>query len=250
MVLATAEPGRVVLVDTGPEPTLVLDCLRDLGVSRIALVVISHLHADHIGGLGAVLTDYPVGAVGVGLWHEPSWAWAQVQRESRNATVPLVGLAAGQRMQWPGLNVAVMAPRRVPTLAGPNLTGTVVNDASLVLMAETTAGRALLTGDVELAGQAGLVLSGVDLEADVLKVPHHGSRYSSPAFLARVRPRVAMVSVGAGNRFGHPSPFILQTLARQGATVLRTDTDGDVAVLGGPQGPLSARRGQSRAPPR
>ena len=88
----------------------------------------------------------------------------------------------------------------------------------------------LLTGDVELMGQAELLTSGVDLRADVLKVPHHGSRYSSPRFLATVQPRVGLISVGAGNSYGHPSALLLDALARQGTRVLRTDQDGDIAI--------------------
>jgi competence protein ComEC len=101
----------------------------------------------------------------------------------------------------------------------------------------------LLTGDIELAGQADLLSTHVDLKADVLKVPHHGSRFSSPEFLAKVRPRIALVSVGAGNRYGHPNGPVVDALARQGALVLRTDQDGDTAVLGGPDGPRVVRRG-------
>jgi len=119
----------------------------------------------------------------------------------------------------------------------------VFRDTSLVASSET---RILLTGDIELEGQANLLADNEDLSADVLKVPHHGSRYSLPRFLERVRPRVAMVSVGAGNPFGHPSPMIVDALKREGATVLRTDEDGDVAVVASRDGPLIARRGSPR----
>ncbi|MFI9813586.1 DNA internalization-related competence protein ComEC/Rec2 [Saccharothrix variisporea] len=239
VVLATAERGRAVLVDTGPDPVPVLACLRRLGVRQVSLVVLSHLHADHIGGLAAVLAERGVGAVAVGPSREPEWAWEEVREQARAAGVRVVELGVGQRLSWPGLELDVLGPRVVPR--GDE--NTAVNDASLVLRASTPAGRVLLTGDVELAGQAGLLDAPVDLRADVLKVPHHGSRYSSPAFLAAVRPKVALVSVGAGNRYGHPSGVLLDTLARQGALVLRTDRDGDTAVLPGPDGPRIARRG-------
>lgn len=110
-------------------------------------------------------------------------------------------------------------------------------------MASTPAGRVLLTGDIELSGQAQLLASGADLRADVLKIPHHGSRYTAPQFLQAVRPRLALISVGAGNTYGHPSPLILGALARTGTTVIRTDQEGDIAVLPGPQGPRTLTRG-------
>ena len=125
-----------------------------------------------------------------------------------------------------------------------------INNSSVVLRAETSAGRVLLTGDVELAAQADLLAEGVDLRADVLKVPHHGSRYSLPQFLAAVRPRTALISVGAGNGYGHPSKSTVDVLGTMGVLVTRTDVDGDTAVLPGGSGPAVARRGEPRGPPR
>lgn len=243
VVLATAERDRAVLVDTGPDPVPVLSCLRRLGVRRIPLVVLSHLHADHVGGLAAVLADRGVGAVAVGPSRQPEWAWKEVRAQARTAGVRVVELGAGQRLSWPGLDLDVLGPRTDPAGETNGETNTAVNDASLVLRASTAAGRVLLTGDIELAGQADLLGGHVDLRADVLKVPHHGSRYSSPTFLAAVRPRIALVSVGAGNRYGHPSGVLVDALTSQGALVLRTDRDGDTAVLAGPDGPRVARRG-------
>jgi competence protein ComEC len=239
VVLATADEDRAVLVDTGPDPGPVAACLRRLGIRRIPLLVLSHLHADHVGGLTAVLADRSVGAVAIGSSREPGWAWEEVRRLTKAAQVELVELTAGQRLDLPGLALEVLGPLR----KGADDTNTAINDSSLVLRAHTGAGRVLLTGDIELAGQADLLGTHVDIGADVLKVPHHGSRFSSPEFLAKVRPRIALVSVGAGNRYGHPNGPVVDALAGQGALVLRTDRDGDTAVLGGPEGPRVVRRG-------
>ena len=105
------------------------------------------------------------------------------------------------------------------------------NNSSLVLRAVVDGVRILLTGDAEIEAQQALLDSGVDLRADVLKVPHHGSAYSDPAFLAAVHARLAVVSVGAGNDYGQPSPVLLTEMARLGVPLLRTDRDGDVAVV-------------------
>jgi competence protein ComEC len=249
-VLATGQPGRAVVVDTGPDEESIDDCLTRLKVSRIPLVVLSHLHADHVGGLTAVLRDWRVGAVAVGPSRVPGWAWTQVLRETATAKVPLVELSTGERLSWPGLTMDVLGP--VPAESWPtgdDPSGTVVNNSSLVLRATTTAGRVLLTGDVELAAQAELLESGVDLKAAVLKVPHHGSKFSAPAFLDAVRAQVAVASVGAGNPYGHPSPMTLQRLTSDGALVLRTDQDGDVAITPGQNGPTIVRRGDPKPPP-
>jgi competence protein ComEC len=246
VVLATGQPGRAVVVDTGPEPGPVDDCLGRLGVTSLALVVLSHLHVDHVGGLEGAVRDRAVAAVAVGPAREPAWALRRVERTATAHSVPLTALTAGQRLSWPGLSIDVLAPRQAPASIDPN-DGTAVNDSSLVLRATTVVGTVLLTGDVELLGQSDLLTGSVDLHADVLKVPHHGSRYSVPAFLAAVRPRVALVSVGAGNRYGHPSAGVLAALVAGGSQVRRTDEAGDVAVVGDHDGPAVVARGQPRA---
>ncbi|GGS41781.1 ComEC/Rec2 family competence protein [Actinokineospora fastidiosa] len=230
-VLATAEPGTVVVVDTGPEPGPLVECLDRLDVTRVAAVVLSHLHADHIGGLPAVLARWPPGAVVVGPGRQPGWAWDRV-RDTAEGT-PVVELTAGRRLAWPGLTIDVLHPKGGDAET-EDADGSAINNASLVLLARTGAGRVLLTGDIELTAQADLVASGADLAAEVVKVPHHGSRFSDPAFMAAVRPRLAVVSVGARNRYGHPNPGTLAALARIGARTARTDAGGDVAVLPGP----------------
>ncbi|GAB2861614.1 ComEC/Rec2 family competence protein [Lentzea nigeriaca] len=240
LVLATDDADRAVVVDTGPDPGVVDRCLKTLGIKRIPLVVLTHLHADHVQGLSAVLTGRAVGAVAVGPLKEPAWAWKEVSAQARSRGVRVVEPKAGERFAWPGLEMEVLGPRRPPTAGDANTT---INDYSLVLKAHTRAGRVLLTGDVELAGQSAL-LGERDLGAEVLKVPHHGSRYSLPAFLEAVRPRVALVSVGAGNRYGHPSPHVIDMLRAGGALVLRTDENGDLAVLPGNR-TVRRRRGWS-----
>ncbi|MEA5366625.1 ComEC/Rec2 family competence protein [Amycolatopsis sp., V23-08] len=249
VVLATSEPGRAVVVDTGPEPGPVDECLHRLSVDRIPLLILSHLHADHIGGLASVFDGRSVGGIAVGPGRAPDWAWRQVAAEASREGVPLVELSPGERVDLPGLALDVLGPRYVPSRSAGAQDGTTINNSSVVLRAETAAGRVLMTGDVELAAQADLLADVGDLKAEVLKVPHHGSRYSLPAFLAAVAPRTALISVGAGNTYGHPSKSTVDTLTALGALVTRTDVDGDTAVVPDPSGPAIARRGEPRGPP-
>ncbi len=244
VVLAPAESARAVLIDTGPDPGPVSACLDRLGIRRLALVVISHLHADHVGGLVGALRGRVVSAVALGPGRSPPWAFAEVLRATTATRVPLGALRAGQRLSWPGLALDVLAPLQSSPAVDDHeaeLDGTAVNNTSVVLRASTPAGRVLLTGDVELDAQADLLAARTDLRADVLKVPHHGSRYTAEEFLAAVRPRVAIVSVGAHNSYGHPSRHVLDALAQAGSRVMRTDLNGDVAVSGGPHLPVVAR---------
>jgi competence protein ComEC len=233
IVLATGRPGWVVLVDAGPDAGPVDACLDRLGVQGITLLVLSHLHADHVGGLEGALRGRAVGGAAVGPVREPEWALRDVADTAAGVGVPLVALAAGRRLTMPALTIDVLGPLHPATFVDGE-DGTAVNDGSLVLRARTPAGTVLLTGDVELAAQADLLSSGTDLRADVLKMPHHGSRYTSVDFLNAVSPRAVLVSVGVGNRYRHPDPGLIGGLERAGATVRRTDTAGDIALVGRP----------------
>jgi len=252
IVLATGDPGRAVLVDAGPDTGPVDACLDRLGVRSLALVVLSHLHADHVGGLEGALRGRTAGGVAVGPVRVPGGGLAAVVRAAAGRGVPVVALAAGQRLEWPGLSLDVLGPRDPDPSPDPD-DGTAVNDGSLVLRATTPAGTVLLSGDIELAAQADLVSSGVDLRAEVLKMPHHGSRYTSVEFLNAVAPRAVLVSVGQGNSYRHPDPGLVGGMERAGIVVARTDRSGDVAVLATDElvhrgDPLPARRRRAGAP--
>ncbi len=256
LVLATGVPGWVVVVDAGPQDGPTDACLDRLGVHGISLLLVSHLHADHMGGIGGALRDRPTAGVAVGPAHDRGWALRTVAGTAAAAGAPVVELVAGRTLTWPALRIDVLGPVHPPTSVDAD-DGTAVNDTSLVVRAHTPAGTVLLTGDVELAAQADLLASGVDLRADVLKVPHHGSRYTSVAFLNAVRPRAALVSVGAGNTYRHPNPTLMDLLAGAGVRVARTDQAGDTAVVAAPDADRDGRpdlalvtRGDPQPPPR
>lgn len=242
IVLATGRPGVAVLVDAGPEDGPVDACLDRLGVHTLAMVVLSHLHADHIGGIAGALRERAVGGIAVGPVREPRWALRSVAVAGARAGAPLVALTTGQRLRWPGLALEILGPRHPDPWVDPE-DGTSVNDGSVVLRATTAAGTVLLAGDIEPAAQAELLDSGTSLRADILKLPHHGSRYTAPAFLSAVAPRAVLVSVGAGNRYGHPDRGLLDALVRAAALVRRTDESGDTAVTGTAGNPEVVARG-------
>jgi competence protein ComEC len=126
------------------------------------------------------------------------------------------------------LQVLWPPPDRTQVGAGD---GSRANDASVVLLVEVRGIRLLLTGDLEPEGQAALARTLVGLDVDVLKVPHHGSRYQDLDFLTALDAEIALVSVGADNDYGHPADVVLDALADHGSEVRRTDTDGDVLVV-------------------
>lgn len=249
IVLATGTPGSVVLVDAGPTDDAVDACLDRLGVRQVALAIVSHLHADHYGGLDGALRGRTTGGVVVGPGRDPASAMATLARSAGAAGARLLIMGRGATLRWPALRLDVLGPVHPPSSVDGE-DGTAVNDVSLVLRARTPAGTLLLTGDVELAAQDDLLASGQDLRADVLKLAHHGSRRTSPRFLAAVAPRAAVVSSGNGNTYGHPNPQLVDLLARSGVTLGRTDRGGDTAITGDDPGGLTlVARGDPRPAP-
>ena len=225
MVLSTGEPGAAVVVDAGPDPDLMDGCLDRLGITTVPLVVLTHLHADHVDGLAGVLAGRAVGAVGVGPDRDAPAAWNTVLRLAADKGAPVVGLARGTHWASGRLDLVVLGPD------GPfRGTDSDENNDSVVLMATVAGVRILMTGDVQNEAQQQLLDNRVDLRADVLEQPHHGSAKVLPAFVAAVHPRVSVVGVGRDNDYGQPSGKALSQLAAIGTVVLRTDLQGDAAV--------------------
>ncbi|MFE7798814.1 ComEC/Rec2 family competence protein [Nocardia sp. NPDC057440] len=156
----------------------------------------------------------------------------QVATAAARARIPVVELSAGYVINFGAVELIVLAPTASQRPPSGSAAADDANDRSVVIAATTPAGRILLTGDIEAPAQHRLLDSGAPLRADILKVPHHGSRTTAAEFLAAVHPRLAIVSVGADNTFGHPHPGLLADLARVGSRVTRTDQSGDVVITG------------------
>ncbi|NJP42111.1 ComEC/Rec2 family competence protein [Actinacidiphila epipremni] len=223
----SAGPGSAVVVDTGPDPELADRCLRRLRVTAIPLLVLTHFHADHADGLPGVLHGRRVGAIETTVLDEPAGEAARVRREAAAAGVPLLRASVGEERTVGPLSWRVLWP---PPTADA-LPDDDPNDASVAMLVRTGSLTLLLAGDLGPAAQEEILAADPGLpRVDVLKVAHHGSAYQSPAFLARLHPRLALVSVGLHNSYGHPSPRTLTALRALGATVLRTDTSGSLAL--------------------
>jgi competence protein ComEC len=223
------QPDTAVVVDAGPDPRAADDCLRDLGVTRVPLVLLTHFHADHCAGLPGVLNGRAVGAIETTTLAEPASEAAKVTALAASARIPLLRAAPGEhRTAAPGLSWQVLWPSGTFDL----VTGEGPNDASVSLLVTAGGLRFALLGDLEPIAQAELLRSAHPGPVDVLKVAHHGSARQDWALAQALHPRLALISVGAGNSYGHPSPRTVDRLRALGATVLRTDRTGDIAVLG------------------
>lgn len=223
LVVAAGEHSAIV-VDAGPDPAPVDRCLDRLGVRSVPLLVLTHDHADHVAGLPGVLDGRSVGAVLVSPLLEPDEQAAAVALWTDG--LPTVVAQPGQAGVINGVSWVVLWPQRIIRGQGSD-----PNNASVVLMIEVQGTRILLTGDIEPAAQRALALARDDLAADVIKVPHHGSANQDPLFWAEVQPRLAVVSVGEDNTYGHPDPGLLDALTAAGVAVARTDEYGTVALV-------------------
>ncbi|HMR48567.1 MAG TPA: ComEC/Rec2 family competence protein [Arachnia sp.] len=237
-VVRTAEHGAIV-VDAGPEPTAVLACLDALGVRDVPLVVLTHYHADHVGGFEGVVRRYRPTLVLVSALAAPAMAAAEV-----NARARAVGAEA--RTAVPGERIVVGEVAWTTVASGASAVlleadgGAVEgesgreNDASVVGIVETSGIRMLLPGDVEPDGQRRAMEAarslGVSLEVEILKLPHHGSSRQDRTFFEATGARIAVASSGPGNAYGHPSDAVLRLSGELGMQVLRTDEQGSLAL--------------------
>ncbi|RBY76121.1 ComEC/Rec2 family competence protein [Geodermatophilus sp. TF02-6] len=226
LVVPTA-PGEAVLVDTGPDVGAVDRCLDRLGIDTLPLVLLTHLDADHAGGLAGALSGRAVGALATGTLSPAEDRADRLDDAARRAGAQRTVLVPGDRRTVGGATVEVLAPAPEAATAAAE-----ANDLSLVVRVTQRGVRVLLTGDLGAEAEARLLTRGVDLRTDVLKVPHHGSADADPDFLAATGARVALLSVGVDNPYGHPTAQALSWLAQAGMRVHRTDREGDLAVAG------------------
>jgi competence protein ComEC len=219
-------------------------------VGNLDVLVLTHPESDHVGGAATILKTFPVGEVWTGGSIAGSATDLWIQEYLRQRRIPHRIVAAGSSPgRWGGATVEVLHPDRSGVGGATRSEGQPPrpNNRSIVLRIRLGNQAMLLTGDIEKEAEGMLVASGEDLRAQILKVPHHGSRRSSTeAFLDAVRPAAALVSVGYRNPFRHPNPEVLARYKALGIRVWRTDQNGAITVEMRPDGTrVWGRRGES-----
>ncbi|WP_239063028.1 ComEC/Rec2 family competence protein [Streptomyces sp. SID13031] len=227
--------STAVVVDTGPDPAAINRCLSELDVKYVPVVVLTHFHADHAGGLAGVLQGRTVGEIEVTPYFSPPAEYKRVQALAAEHRIPIRTVTYREKRTVGPVSWTSLWPASVPALTGKSTAtstdeGSPENNASIAMMTEVAGLRLLLTGDLEPESQRAVLASGADLRADVLKVPHHGSGQQDPAFIAATKARLAIISAGLNNDYGHPAPRTLDLLNHQGMKIARTDTSGSIAL--------------------
>ena len=208
--------------------------LRATGVTHLDGLIVSHQDSDHSGGALSLLHTVPV------TWLASSLpADNMIVRERLERGEQTMRCGAGQRWRWDDVDFALLHPVEA-NYVNPKLKA---NDLSCVVRISNAAGSALLTGDIEARTEADLIRRNTAaLRADLLVVPHHGSRTSSTtAFIAAVAPQVAVFTPGYRNRFGHPRPEIVARYVDAGVRTYRTDYDGALTFTFAPDTALMPR---------
>ena len=216
-----------IVIDVGPDAVAEDRCLKALGINKIPLLILSHFHADHVAGLPGAIKNRTVGQVWVSVNSAPLIESAKAQAALKG--VEMIKAVRGMSARVGPLTIRVLWP----TLSATSFEempgdGSQINNSSVATLITSDAFSLFAGGDLEPPVQEILVKDVGPV--DIYKVCHHGSRYQDLAFMSALHPRISIISVGAGNTYGHPAVQTLQALARLGSEVLRTDIDGAIAV--------------------
>ncbi len=243
--------GRTILIDGGGSSDetdgdasdvgvkIVVPFLSYLGINRLDVLVLTHPHGDHVGGLAAVLRSLEIGTVldGTTLLY-PSPAYAQFLALVRHRNIPHARALRGMTLDMgDGVRLSVLNPLPSPAFGTAAIYGTGTDDAAInnysaSLLIEYGRTRFILTGDAETEAEAAMLNAHADLTCDVLKAGHHGSKNATgDDWLGRLQPRLAVISCGRHNRFGHPAPSTLARLDAHGVQTFRTDHQGAVTFI-------------------
>jgi competence protein ComEC len=218
---------RGIVIDVGPDAVAEDRCLKALGINEIPLLILSHFHADHVAGLPGAIKNRTVGQVWVSVNSAPLVESAMAQAALKG--IEMIKAVRGMSSRVGPFTINVLWP----TLSAISFAempgdGSQVNNSSIATLITSAEFSIFAGGDIEPPVQEVLVKDVAPV--DIYKVSHHGSRYQDLAFMAALHPRISIISVGAGNTYGHPAVQTLEALARLGSEVVRTDIDGAIAV--------------------
>ena len=219
---------RAIVIDTGPDSSAEDRCLRQLGIQEISLLVLTHFHADHAEGLQGAMDGRKIDQVWVSTNNQPLLESKRVNELIGD--IPKISVHQGMHSSiGKTMNISVLWPeitmRTFDSMPGD---GSAINNSSIALLIETPDYTLFAGGDIEPAVQ--VQVAPLLHHVDIYKVSHHGSKYQDETLMKILKPQIAIISVGAGNTYGHPALSTIAALRQGGARVVRTDRDGAITL--------------------
>ena len=219
---------RAIVIDVGPDSSAEDRCLRQLGIEESSLMILTHFHADHVQGLEGAMNRRKIDQVWVSTNSAPLSESARV--DELIGDTPKISVHQGMRTSIAKeINISVLWPeisrRAFDSLPGD---GSAINNSSIAILVETPHYSLFAAGDIEPPVQ--IQIAPLLRPVDIYKVSHHGSKYQDETLMKVLNPQVAIISVGAGNSYGHPALSTIAALRQGGARVVRTDRDGAIAL--------------------
>ena len=231
-VVLSLGSNSAIVIDVGPEPTLIDECLQELDVKNIELLILTHFHADHVEGLPGLLKGRNVKRVWLTTEPTPADEFTRVQNWLGN--IPSSQIYRGARFNSRSISLEVIWPDMKPILESP------ANNASIAIVGSIHGHSFFSAGDLELAGQE-MVLERITGGVEILKVTHHGSKLQNQKLVETLSPKLCLISVGADNPYGHPAPVTLGLLENNCVAIARTDRSGTLIVVDQPLRVVSTR---------
>lgn len=220
---------RAIVIDTGPDPQLIDRCLGRLKISKISLLVLTHFHADHVGGLIGAIHKRKVNQVWISNNHQPESAYKSVK--AILGQTPISEVHNGDIYQVANAKISVLWPEVITqSFASLPGDGSAINNSSIALIIKLPTLRIFAAGDLEPPVQEIISKNPLMEKVDIYKLCHHGSMYQYFPMLDLISPSVALISVGKVNSYGHPAAETIGELMRRRIKVVRTDISGGIAV--------------------
>ena len=217
--------NEAVVVDVGGDPKAIDRCLSDLHIKRIPVLLLTHFHADHVGGLEGAISDREIGQIRVSPLNDPPATTEFVQSVLSSMKLESKVMTYPERFVVNGVSFTCIWPSELIMGQGSD-----ANNSSVALAIQVNGISILLTGDIEPPVQDKIANELPSIDFDVIKVSHHGSRYQSNNFANWANAEVAVISVGKDNDYGHPAPETISMYELSGSRIFRTDLEGDLAV--------------------
>jgi competence protein ComEC len=223
--------SSAIVIDTGPDPGAIDNCLRALNIKTIPLLILTHFHSDHVGAISGVVKDRFIGQVWISNLHQPESAYDRAMKELVGIEVKTV--TKGESYLFPESNVEIKV--LWPQSSGVNFKelpgdGSKINNSSISLILKMNDLSVFAGGDIEPEVQEVITTSGLLSDVDLLKVSHHGSAYQYVPMLDILKPEIAIISVGSENSYGHPDVEFVSELEKRSISVWRTDLSGGISV--------------------